>query len=82
MQKTIFIDGDNHFDEGKKGIEHKSKDTKVRAIFSQSGAKDKFDRKYRGKPNVSSKLVPSGPQAVDNQIKSEAGQLLKKKIKM
>ena len=79
LKKTIFIDGDNHFDEGKKGIECISKETKVRVIFSQSGAKKKFDREYGGRPNVSSKLVPSGPQAVDNQIKTEAGRLLKKK---
>lgn len=76
-QETIFIDGDNHFDEGQKGIEHTTKDIKVRAIFSQPGAKKRFDRKYGHRSNVSSKLVPSGNQAVDNQIKAEAGQLLK-----
>lgn len=79
LEKTILIDGDNHFDEGKKGIEHTSNDTEVIVFFSQSGAKEKFDRKYRGRPNVSSKLVPPAPQAVDNRIKSKAGQLLKKR---
>ncbi len=77
-EKTIFLDGDNHFDEGQKGIERLTKKTKVIAVFSQPGAKRKFDRKFGDRPNVSSKLVEPGDQAVDNQIKSEAGQLLKK----
>ena len=77
-QETIFLDGDNHFKEGQKGIERLSKKTKVRAVFSQEGAKRKFDNKYGDRPNVSSKLVEPGDQAVDNQIKAEAGQLLKK----
>lgn len=78
LQKTIFIDGDNHIDVGQKGIECTSKDIEVRAFFSQSGAKEKFDKKYGDRPNVSSKLVSPGSQAVDNQIKTEAGRLLKK----
>lgn len=45
---------------------------------SQEGAKKKFDEKYKNRPNVSSKRVKPGDQAVDNQIKSEVGQLLKK----
>lgn len=77
-EHTIFIDGDNHFDEGKKGVGNVSKNTKVRAVFSQIGAQRKFNRKYGNRPNVSSKLVPPGDQAVDNQIKAEAGRLLKK----
>lgn len=77
-QETIFLDGDNHFKEGQKGIERLSKKTKVRAVFSQPGAKRKFDKKNGERPNVSSKLVEPGNQAVDNQIKAEAGQLLKK----
>lgn len=77
-KQTIFIDGDNHIREAQKGIEHTTKNTTVRAIFSQVGAKRKFDRKYQNRPNVSSKLVSPGDQAVDNQIKAEAGQLLKK----
>ena len=77
-KETIFLDGDNHFNEGQKGIERLSKKTNVRAIFSQPGAKRKFDDKYGDRPNVSSKLVEPGDQAVDNQIKAEAGQLLKK----
>ena len=78
LQVTIFIDGDNHLDEGQKGIEHTTKDTKVRAIFSQEGAKKKFDKAHGFRSNVSSKLVTPGDQAVDNQIKTEVGQLLKK----
>lgn len=77
-QETIFLDGDNHVKEGQKGIERLPKETVVRAVFSQEGAKKKFDKKYKGRPNVSSKLVKPGNQAVDNQIKAEAGQLLKK----
>ena len=77
-KQTIFIDGDNHIKEAQKGIEHTTKNTTVRAIFSQVGAKCKFDRKYQNRPNVSSKLVSPGDQAVDNQIKAEAGQLLKR----
>ena len=77
-QETIFIDGDNHFDEGQKGIDQLSENAKVRAIFSQPGAKRKFDIKYGNRPNISSKCVKPGNQAVDNQIKTEVGQLLKK----
>lgn len=75
---TIFIDGDNHIDKGQKGIEHTPKDTTVKAFFSQPGAKRKFDKKYQNRPNVSSELVSPGDQAVDNQIKAEAGRLLKR----
>lgn len=78
-QETILIDGDNHINEGEKGIEKTTKDTKVRAFFSQEGAKKKFDRKYKERPNVSSELVKPGDQAVDNHIKSEADKLLKYK---
>lgn len=74
----IFIDGDNHINEGQKGIEHTKKDIEVIAFFSQQGAKHKFDKKYQNRPNVSSKLVSPGDQAVDNQIKTVAGQILKK----
>lgn len=77
-EDTIFIDGDNHIKEAQKGIEHTTKDIKVRAIFSQPGAKQKFDMRYKNRSNVSSKLVSPGDQAVDNQIKAEAGQLLRK----
>ena len=76
-KRTILVDGDNHFDTGKKGIERTKKDIDVRVMFSQPGAKKKFDKKYGDRPNVSSKLVAPGDQAVDNQIKSEAGRLLK-----
>lgn len=77
-QKTFFLDGDNHVKEGQKGIERLPKEDAVRAVFSQEGAKKKFDEKYKGLLNVSSILVKPGNQAVDNQIKAEAGQLLKK----
>lgn len=77
-EKTIFLDGDNHFDVGQKGIKNIPKNITVKAVFSQPGAKHKFDRKYEDRPNVSSKLVKPGDQAVDNWIKSNAGQLLKK----
>lgn len=77
-QETIFIDGDNNIKEAQKGIEELSKKVTVIAVFSQEGAKNKFDEKYKNRPNVSSKLVKPGDQAVDNQIKSEVGQLLKK----
>ena len=76
--KTIFLDGDNHIKEGQQGIEQLSKNTDLKAVFSQPGAQRKFDKKYGTRPNVSSELVKSGKQAVDNQIKTEAGQLLKK----
>ena len=52
-QETILIDGDNHIDEGQKGIEHTAKDTKVRAFFSQEGAQKnliestRIDQMYR-----------------------------------
>ena len=77
LQETIFIDGDNHFDEGQKGIEHTTKDIRVRIFFAQSGAKEGCDRKYGYRSNVSSTLVSPGDQAVDNRIKAEIGQLLK-----
>lgn len=75
---TIFIDGDNNINKAQKGIKHIPKNTEVRAIFSQKGAQRKFDKKYANIPNVLSKLVLPGDQAVDNQIKTDAGQLLKK----
>ena len=78
-ETTILIDGDNHINEAKRGIEHTTKSIKVRAYFSQEGAKRKFDKEYGSRPNVSSKLVKPGDQAVDNQIKSEVGELLKNK---
>lgn len=78
-QVTIFLDGDNHIKEGQKGIERLPENTRVMAIFSQKGAKRKFDNRYRGNSNVTSRLVKPGDQAVDNQIKAQVGQLLKKK---
>lgn len=78
-QEAILIDGDNHIDEAKKGIEKTTKDKRICAFFSQEGAKKKFDGQYGNRPNVSSKLVKPGDQAVDNQIKSVAGNLLKNK---
>ena len=63
--------------QGQKGIELLPAKTKVKAMFSQEGAKRKFDKKYRKHPNVSSRLVKPGNQAVDNQIKAQVGQLLK-----
>lgn len=77
-EETIFIDGDNHITEGQKGIERLPKNKKVQAVFSQDGAQRKFDMKYGERPNVSSVLVKPGDQAVDNRIKSDVGQLLKK----
>ena len=72
--ETIFLlDGDNHFDEGKKGIEKTRSSEKVVACFSQPGAKRKFDKTYGKQQNVSSRLVPPGEQAVDNLIKTYAG---------
>lgn len=76
-KKTIMVDGDNHIHEAEKGIEHTPKSIEVRAIFSQPGAQKNFDKKYEKRPNVSSKLVKPGNQAVDNQIKTEIGQILK-----
>lgn len=78
-QENILIDGDNHFDEGQKGIEHTSKNTNVVAYFSQLGAKRKFDKKHKKRSNVSSKFVKPGDQAVDNAIKSDAGRIIKDK---
>lgn len=75
---TILIDGDNHLGEAIRGIEHSTNKT-IEAYFSQPGAKEKFDRKYKNKQNVKSKLISPGNQAVDNVIKSRTGQLLKEK---
>lgn len=77
-QDIYLVDGDNHITEGQKGIERLKKSSKVRAFFSQEGAKRKFDRKFKDRPNVSSEFVTPGDQAVDNRIKSEVGQLQKK----
>lgn len=41
-KKTIYIDGDNHIDEGQKGIERISEDIEVIAYFSQSGGNEKL----------------------------------------
>ena len=77
-EKTILIDGDNHIDKGLKGIEHTKKEVSVKAFFSQEGAKRKFDEKFKKRPNISSKFVKPGNQAVDNKIKTDAGKLLQK----
>ena len=77
-ETTIFLDGDNHINEGEQGIELTLERESVRAFFCQDGAKSKFDEKYKNKTNVSSKLVEPGPQAVDNRIKAEVGNLLRK----
>lgn len=80
--KTILIDGDNHINDGRRGIEQSPKDVEIIAYFRQDGAKKKFDNKYKARTNVKSILVKSvkpGDQAVDKQIKKDAGQLLKKK---
>lgn len=78
VKEYILIDGDNHFDEGQKGIEHTPRATKVESLFSQKSTKGKFDRKFGNRPNVSSKFVKPGNQAVDNQIMKKADELLKK----
>lgn len=75
---TILVDGDNHIHEAEKGIEHTSKTNLVKVFFSQPGAQKKFNKKYSGRSNVSSKLVKPGKQAADNQIKAEAGQILQR----
>ena len=80
--KTILIDGDNHINDGRRGIEQSPKDVEIIAYFRQDGAKKKFDNKYKARTNVKSILVKSvkpGDQAVDKQIKKDAGKLLKKK---
>ena len=78
IKEIFLIDGDNHIKEAEKGIKNIPKDTRVRAFFSQEGAKRKFEKRHQGRANVSTKLVPPGNQAVDNQIKSEAGQEFKR----
>ncbi len=77
-KKTYLIDGDNHIDEGMKGIERQKKTVDIIAFFCVEGAKIKFDRKYKERPNVKTFLVPKGEQAVDNRIKAYAGRLLSK----
>ena len=77
-EETYLLDGDNHYDEGQKGIERLPKEKKVKAYFSQAGAKAKFDAKYGERPNVTSELVKPGKQAVDKKMMSDADQLLKK----
>lgn len=77
-EKIILIDGDNHFDEGQKGIENAPKNIKIKVFFVQPGAYKKFKKKYGNRSNVSSKLVTPGKQAVDKQIQAEIEQYLKK----
>lgn len=72
-KEIIRIDGDNHINEAVNEIEKISEQTRVVAYFSQPGAKRKFDKRYDGNSNFSSKLVKPGDQAVDNQIKTDAG---------
>ena len=76
---TFLLDGDNHFDEGQKGVEHTSKYTPVKAFFAQRGAKDKFKKITTNRPNVMSKYVKPGNQAVDRKIIKEADKLLEKR---
>lgn len=78
FEKIILIDGDNHFDEGQKGIENAPKNIKIKVFFVQPGAYKKFNKKYGNRRNVSSKLVAPGKQAVDKQIQAEIEQYLKK----
>lgn len=78
-QETYLLDGDNHSDEGVKGIEHTKKDTPVKAFFTQPGAKRKFDKKFAKRSNVTSELVEPGDQAVDKRIIQEAKKITKKK---
>lgn len=81
-EEIIQIDGDNHINEAVNGIEEISEQTTVIAYFSQAGAKRKFDKEYNGKSNVSSKYVEPGNQAVDNQIKTDAGRYLQENKKV
>jgi len=74
IKKVILIDGDNHIREGEKGIHNIPKNQEVKVYFSQEGAKSKFDKRTKNRTNVSSYYVKPGNQAVDNRIKSEAGQ--------
>ena len=76
-QEIFLVDGDNHIDEGVKGIEHTKKNTPVKAYFTQIGAKRKFDKKFAKRPNVTSEYVKPGPQAVDNKIIQEAERITK-----
>lgn len=77
-EDIILIDGDNNLKDAIKGLEHTKKSTNVVAYFSQAGAEKKFKRKFKNRPNITTKLVEPGNQAVDNQIKTDAGQLCKK----
>ena len=79
LQETYLLDGDNHINEGVKGIEHTTKDKIVKAFFSQPGAKRRFDKKFAKRPNVSSELVEPGDQAVDKRIKKETEIITRKK---
>ena len=74
IKKIILVDGDNHIREGEKGIHNIPKNQEVKVYFSQEGAKSKFDKRTKNRTNVSSYYVKPGNQAVDNRIKSEAGQ--------
>lgn len=74
IKKVILIDGDNHIREGEKGIHNIPMNQEVKVYFSQEGAKSKFDKRTKNRTNVSSYYVKPGNQAVDNRIKSEAGQ--------
>lgn len=74
IKKVILVDGDNHIREGEKGIHNIPKNQEVKVYFSQEGAKSKFDKRTKNRTNVSSYYVKLGNQAVDNRIKSEAGQ--------
>ncbi len=76
--ETFLIDGDNHINEGVKGIEQTTKNTKVKGYFSIPGAKRKFDKKYGKRPNVSSELVEPGNQAVDKRIIKDAEKITQK----
>lgn len=79
LKETFLVDGDNHIDEGVKGIEHTKKDTPVKAFFTQIGAKRKFDNKFAKRPNVISEYVKPGPQAVDKKIIQEAKKITENK---
>lgn len=75
-----LVDGDNHVYEGLEGLDRLdqvNKFGKVRIFVTQPELKDKLIKRYGNRPYISVKMVKSGKDAVDNQIKSTFGNIMK-----
>lgn len=75
-----LVDGDNHVYEGLEGLDRLDQVNKfgrVRIFVTQPELKDKLIKRYGNQPYITVEMVSSGKDAVDNQIKSIFGNMMK-----